>query len=71
MAKKIKTPAWDRASALERHKAEQAVKAKYAKPDMKISDSPKVKGESMSKMIEAAKKNEKTRGKGGGYFKSK
>ena len=71
MAKKIKTPAWDRASALERHDAEQAVKAKYGKPDMKISDSPKVKGDKMDGMIKAAKKNEKTRGKGGGYLKIK
>ena len=83
MAKKIQTPAWDRASALERYEATKAVEAKYGKPDMKISNSPKVQGESMNgskvsksltsgeEMVASAQKNEKTRGKGGGYFGSK
>jgi len=71
MAKKIKTPAWDKASPEMRKEAERRVAVKYPAPDMKISNSPKVKGDSMSMMIEAAKKNEKTRGKGGGYFRSK
>ena len=31
MARKMKTPAWDKASALTKDKARDAVKAKYAK----------------------------------------